>query len=122
MVVFYKKGDKPETFYIVKEGKASIETNVELEKANKWPVVKQFLGMNGFKFTILKGLKEWRVKKTVRTVVYTSTVEAGGWFGEIEIIRKIPRINKVTAITDCHILYINANKFFDSKRQSLTLR
>lgn len=38
--VFYNKGDKPETFYIVKEGKVSIETNVELEKANKWPVVR----------------------------------------------------------------------------------
>ena len=39
IVVIYKKGDPSETFYIIKDGKISIETTVELEKDNKWPTV-----------------------------------------------------------------------------------
>lgn len=38
-LVFYKKGEQSETFYIIKEGKVCVETNVELEKNNKWPTV-----------------------------------------------------------------------------------
>lgn len=37
--VIYKKGDKPETFYIIREGKICLESNIDLEKANKWPTV-----------------------------------------------------------------------------------
>lgn len=62
-----------------------------------------------------KGMKQWKVKKTTRTVLYTTTLEEGTFFGEIEIIRKVPRLNKVVALTDCYVLSINAGKFFESK-------
>src|SRR5687768_8421228 len=38
-LVFYRRGDQAETFYVIKEGKVNVETNVEIEKANKWPIV-----------------------------------------------------------------------------------
>lgn len=99
--VLYKKGDPSETFYIIKEGKVSVETSVDIQKENKWPV----------------GTKEWKIKKTIRTVLYKITLEVGSWFGEIEIIRRVNRLNKVIALSDCYILYLNANKFQESTAQ-----
>lgn len=89
----YDIGQSPTTFYVVKEGKLTMETIIEIDSYFKFPVDRQV----------------WEVRKQTRRIQYKlQDLAKGAHFGHEEMLQGFDRRCRVRAISNCTLIYINA--------------
>ena len=62
-------------------------------------------------FIIVEGKVDVLKKNKSHNWIHVTTLEAGDYFGEIALLRNIPRTARVTTLTDCIFLTINGHDF-----------
>ena len=94
--IIFNIGQESEVFYILKSGRLIIETIIEIEEYNKFPV----------------GNKSWEIMKTVKRLQYRlKEIKAGTMFGYEEMLLGIKRRCRVRCTTVCEVIYINKDEF-----------
>ncbi|CDW91109.1 UNKNOWN [Stylonychia lemnae] len=99
-LVFYEIDDRADHFYILRQGIVKVETMFDIETITKVPIEGKMTEWNIKQQTLLK-------KLAVR--------EAPEWFGYEEIVKQSRRILKVTALTDCLVLYGKSKMLLECK-------
>ena len=101
--VCFKSGDtiydfqeESKVFYIIKSGKIELQTIIEIEQSNRWPV----------------NFREWKTRKVITRYIYPiKQLEKNHFFGQYEFIQKSKRQTKACALEDTVCLSINRNDF-----------
>lgn len=74
--IIYKQGDDAQVFYIMKRGSVLMETIIEIDDYNRYPI----------------GIKTWEVVKTTQLIKYkVEELHERDIFGHQEILLAVPR-------------------------------
>eukprot|EP01016_Furgasonia_blochmanni_P010317 TRINITY_DN1435_c0_g3_i8.p1 TRINITY_DN1435_c0_g3~~TRINITY_DN1435_c0_g3_i8.p1 ORF type:complete len:897 (+),score=41.08 TRINITY_DN1435_c0_g3_i8:211-2901(+) len=95
--VIYNPGEQADYLYILKSGKLRKETAVSTERENKWPIA----------------AKKWKVNTILKTTLVSNVINPGTIFGDYEIVNLKPRADKIIALEDSFVLYVNRSRFFE---------
>ncbi|OMJ70349.1 hypothetical protein SteCoe_31680 [Stentor coeruleus] len=94
--VIYESGHASHSFFIVKSGKVEIQSYIDVEKTNKWPI----------------GSHLWNVRKVkIKYVHPLKIVKEGEYFGEWEILNKENRKTRAVALESSMCLMLNQQEF-----------
>jgi cAMP-binding proteins - catabolite gene activator and regulatory subunit of cAMP-dependent protein kinases len=105
----YAEGEAAESMYIVRSGLVQIESTVNLEKQNIWPISEP------------GNPNRWRKTKTIREMKFTHKVYPKEYFGEIEILKSCKRQHQAVCVKNCQLLILNRNDFTSSNFQTFLL-
>ena len=95
--VIYEVGADSDQFYILKTGTVRIQTYAEVAQQNQWP----------------EAHKQWAVRQIYRRyLVNLASVPHGRCFGETDLIEERPRQTRAVAATDCTVLTLAKQDFF----------
>ena len=88
----YDIGQSASTFYVVREGKLTMETIIEIDSFFKIPVDRN----------------RWEIRKTTRRIQYKlQELSKGSMFGHEEMLLGYDRRCRIRALTNCTLIYIN---------------
>ena len=88
----YDIGQNASTFYVVRGGKLTMETIIEIDSFFKIPV----------------GRGRWEIRKTTRRIQYKlQELSKGSMFGHEEMLLGYDRRCRIRALTNCTLIYIN---------------
>ena len=94
--IIYEFSDFSQVFYIIRSGKVEIQTFIDIEESNRWPV----------------NCHEWNTRKVMTKYVYPIKVlETNNFFGQFEILRKTTRETRAVALEDTVCLSLNKADF-----------
>lgn len=94
--IIYEFSELSQVFYIIKSGKVEIQTFIDIEESNRWPV----------------NCHEWNTRKVMTKYVYPIKVlEKNNFFGQFELLRKTLRETRAVALEDTVCLSLNKTEF-----------
>lgn len=94
--VIYEYSEESQVFFIIKSGKVEIQTIINLEQSNRWPI----------------DCYEWNIRKVMTKYIYPLKVlDKCHYFGQFELIRNTPRETRAVAIEDSVCLSLNKADF-----------
>ncbi|CDW71420.1 UNKNOWN [Stylonychia lemnae] len=94
--IVYQQGDESSVFYIIKKGSVVVETVIDIDEYNRYPI----------------DIKTWEiVKKTKRFRYKIQELGKASIFGHNELILKVPRQTTIKALEETTILYLNKEVF-----------
>ena len=92
----FKQGDDPDNLYLVFEGTVHIIKNVHIVNKNRWPT----------------GPHEWKeLSKRITKPFLIQTLERGGYFGELSIMKQMTRSTTAAAATRCTLIALDKLEF-----------
>lgn len=93
----YNIGEEAHDLYIVKEGQVSLKVELDLERSNRWPTK----------------VHEWaQVQTTHRYEKSLKVCTSGKFFGEQDLIARVPHSNNAICTSESCLLYIVIEDFF----------
>eukprot|EP00347_Sterkiella_histriomuscorum_P006891 403351043 len=96
--IVYKQGDESSVFYIIRKGSVLVETIIDIDEYNRYPV----------------DIKTWEiVKKTKRIRYKIQELGKAQIFGHNEMILEVPRQTTIKALEETNILYLNKEIFME---------
>jgi len=91
-------GQSPNVFYIVKEGKLTMETVLEIDYFYKIPI----------------NSKQWHVRRTTKRLMYKlKDLTQGGMVGHEEMLQGLDHKCRLRALTHCSLIYCNKDAFLN---------
>jgi CRP-like cAMP-binding protein len=92
----YDFQEESQVFYIIKSGKVELQTMIEIQQTNRWPV----------------NTHEWKTRKVITNYIFPiKLLERHQFFGQFEFIKKSKRETRAVSMEDTVCLSINKNDF-----------